>query len=272
MVVARELAAVWWRPTDPTEAGAVRCLFDVVAYRSKTMKVSLAGALAFVFIGLCTTAFAVEATFADGRSPALMVVTAVGFTFIATGVLSGLALRRLRRAGLLGNGVGTAGHLAAGTPPPPVAALRARLTEPALNETVTFARPRLVRAAVLTGSIGGAGLIALASGLIPGVLLVAAAVAIVIRFARSSARIGPDGVVDHGILRTRRWSWDEVCRITTPSDDDWNALLVVDRQGRSRPLVQRNAVRWPQDTLERFAEAATGLARAPEPERRGRRR
>jgi hypothetical protein len=258
MLVVRELAAAWWRPADPAEAATTRALFDVVTYQAPVVRTNYAGAVAFVAVGMATTGFALHSALTLGSSPATLAANAVGFLLIAAGVLTGRALRRLRRSGL----AATAGH-----PPPLTPDGQAQPAERPLDETVVFRRPRLVRSLIVPLFLILAGVLFLTGSTAPvaGVVLIAAAAAIIARVPRTLSEVSPGGVVDRSVTRTRRWSWDEVHRLTTPDNPDDLAIVFVDRRGRHRLLVEGSAISWDRATLERFAEAATGLAEAPDP-------
>lgn len=259
MIVVRELAAVWWRPTDPGDAAATRALFDLAVYRSPALRTNVAGAVAFFLIGLVTTAMAVGSTLTEGQSAASLAATAIGFALIATGWLTGSALRRLRRGGLL--------------EPVPVRSTeprRAHLTERALDETVVFRRPRLQRSLLIpftfTALIGGLLVtFGSAAGIALAAVLVAGGCAYVGRVLATHVEIGPAGIVDRGPIRTPRWTWDDVHEVVTPTNEDDVAVIIVAGDGRRHRLAEGTAIRWDRDTLERFAEAATGLATAPDP-------
>jgi hypothetical protein len=135
---------------------------------------------------------------------------------------------------------------------------------------VVFRRPRPTRTAVtVPTSIGIGAILATTWSPVPaaiGIVLVATGLATLARYVGSSVTIGPGGIVDRGLVRTRRWSWDGVHRVCTPPrENDVNAVLLVDRHGHRYPLVGSGAVPWDRFTLERFIDAANGLATAPDP-------
>lgn len=225
-------------PADQTRA---RVALDLGAYRTGSTKrfgsteawLLLVGGAALFAAGLWLR------TGAAGRWLVAQVGLA-GILLFFSGWCAWSATRRLARSGLR-----PPGEL---TDPGPVR--RARPAAAALSGPVVVLRPRLGRGmAIALASAALGGLVLVLAG---APVAVAGAVALGIgallgwRTAGTEVRIGPDGIVDRGVLRTRRWRWDDVHLARLASEDELrrtDALRITTADGVVRPLVEGRAIR-----------------------------
>lgn len=234
----RLVSVRWWRLT-PRLVAMVGAL-------------SLLGAITLVFVGTPVAPW-----------PVIGVVTILGLVVLATDVAF-RASTRVADAGLQARQ--SRGEIES-------VLTQRRVAVRPLDRAVTFPRPRLMiqlfvmlypLIAVVAALISGrAELVAI--GLVGGAVLGLLVYRVI---AHTSVTLGPDGIQEVGILRTRRYTWDDVHAVGLEGNSDEArtvSLWMIDARGRRRTLVLSGVLRAQDVEGSAIAEAADAAARAPDP-------
>jgi hypothetical protein len=253
------------RSLDRGERRGARTLFDVGIYRtSDTKPLRAVPAALLTLLGICVYGLAVasRASLGSGR---VALASSGGVLLVAAGIVATTATSRLARRDL---------HPIQTRMRPPKAGVIAIDVEPqpSLRRDVVFRRPRILRAALPGVAILAAGTATIASvrgpaGALVGAVIVLAAGVPLSRSWRSTTVIGPLGIIDVNVVRTRCYAWSDVheLRLSRPDDDTSRIhLRMIDADGADRMLVSKSVTREAQARLMRLVVAANHHAAAPD--------
>jgi hypothetical protein len=263
VIVVQELALVALRPRRAQSRGVdqsvLRALADVAFFTAPSLKVNRVGATLTGTLGVLAYAAGLQMARLDGPTPASVITSFAGTTVTAAGILAWRGVTRLRR-----NALDTTVH-PPGTRGPATTTVTG--PTPTLTHPITILAPRLalIRSLAVTGLLlaGGFALHHDPFGVSLSLAVALGALAFQGRARRSRTIIGPDGVTDVGLWRTRHFPWSSVHALLD-HEGTRHGLTLVEAGGRRRQLAVPTT-HLTEDDLMVIAELATALAQAPDP-------
>jgi hypothetical protein len=247
----------------PHDRRRARSLYDLSIYRTRgTNRLGGADAVMLTIGGASLYAGALWARTSSASPWFVWAMTVSGTLMAFAGGFAVAATRRMARSGV------KAPKVLKQLPPAPIE----RPPTLPIAHALAFRRPRIGRSLLLPAFlvIVGAPTVMEATPLwiVVGGACLAGAAWLIRQAIRSAVVIGPEGVRDIGVFRTRDWTWDEIheIRVVTARDQDRNQSVRMITGGGGDHLLVANAGRHGANPeLLRLCDSMNALATAPNP-------